>query len=124
MTGNVASEIDFDTLFASIDAMDAEGFVGFLAPDAVFRFGSAPQVEGRSAIRDAVGGFFQSIGGVHHELHRFVAGDDSIFCEGEVTYTRLDGSKVTLPFADVFETRDGLISLYRIYIDIAPLFAA
>jgi ketosteroid isomerase-like protein len=123
MTGNVAGEIDFDKLFASIDAMDAEGFVGFLAPDAVFRFGSAPPVGGRAAIREAVGGFFDSIGGLRHELHRFLAGDECVFCDGEVTYTRRDGSQVTLPFADVFESRDGLITLYGIYIDIAPLYA-
>ena len=123
MTGNVARDIDFDKLFASIDAMDTEGFVGFLSPEAVFRFGSAPPVAGRAAIAEAVGGFFDSISGIRHELHRFVAGDDFIFCDGEVTYTRRDGSRVTLPFADVFETHDGLISLYGIYIDIAPLYA-
>jgi limonene-1,2-epoxide hydrolase len=31
---------------------------------------------------------------------------------------------ITLPFCNVFETDDGLISLYRIYIDVAPLYAA
>ena len=28
-------------------------------------------------------------------------------CEGEVTYTRLDGSKVTVPFANVFVLKGG-----------------
>jgi len=44
-------------------------------------------------------------------------------CEGEVTYTRRDGTKVTVPFANVFELRGPLISIYRIYIDNSPLFA-
>jgi hypothetical protein len=45
-------------------------------------------------------------------------------CEGEVTYRRHDNSEITLPFADAFDLRGDLISGYRIYIDIAPLFAA
>jgi limonene-1,2-epoxide hydrolase len=54
---------------------------------------------------------------------RVVADDNTIVCEGEVTYTRHDGSKITLPFANVFEVKNELITLYRIYIDIGPLFA-
>jgi hypothetical protein len=38
-----------------------------------------------------------------------------------VTYTRRDGSLLTLPFANTFELRDGLIAIYRIYIDISAL---
>ena len=46
-----------------------------------------------------------------------------VACEGEVTYLRHDGSAVTVPFADVFELRGTLISIYRIYIDNSPLFS-
>ena len=40
-----------------------------------------------------------------------------------MTYTRLDGSEITLPFTDVFEYRDELIAHYKIYMDIGPLYA-
>lgn len=63
MTGRSFGGVDFGKLFVSIDAMDTEGFLGFIAPDGEFRFGAAP--------------------------------------------------------AD-----RGLISLYRVYIDIAPFYAA
>lgn len=115
--------VDFDKLFASIDKMDTESFVGFLTEDCTFRFGSAPAVSGHEAIAAAVGGFFQSIAGLSHDIQRVIAGDDSIAVEGNVTYTRHDGSQVTLPFCNIFEAESGLISVYRIYIDIAPLFA-
>jgi hypothetical protein len=49
-------------LFAAVDRRDAEAFVTFLTDDAVFRFGNAEGVAGRTAIREAVDGFFQSIG--------------------------------------------------------------
>jgi hypothetical protein len=40
-----------------------------------------------------------------------------------VTYTRLDGSTVTLPFVDVFHFRGSQIARYQIYMDVNPLFA-
>ena len=124
MTGRSFGGVDFGKLFVSIDAMDTEGFLGFIAPHGEFRFGSAPPVRGHESIREAVGGFFSSIAAVSHDLQRLVADGNTVVCEGEVTYTRHDSSAVMLPFCNVFETDGGLISLYRIYIDIAPLYAA
>lgn len=110
-------------LFDSIDAMDADRFVQFIAPDGVFRFGSAPAVTGRVAIREAVAGFFSSIAGLRHTLHRSLAQGETLVCEGEATYTRHDSSEITLPFANVFQLQDGVITHYKIYSDIGPLFA-
>lgn len=112
-----------EELFSAIDSNDAKRFVEFLTDDAVFRFGSAPAVHGRDAIEQAVSGFFSTISGCRHALHTSWTGPDSFACEGEVTYTRLDGSEVTLPFADIFDLRGEKISGYRIYVDVAPLFA-
>jgi ketosteroid isomerase-like protein len=112
-----------DALFDAIDSADAARFVEFLTEDALFRFGSAPPVHGRKAIREAVAGFFSSIAGSRHSLRHVWSGPGTLACDGEVTYRRLDGSEISLPFADAFEIRDDLISAYRIYIDIAPLYA-
>jgi limonene-1,2-epoxide hydrolase len=124
MTGSPHGGVDFGKLFVAIDAMDTEGFLGFIAPDAEFRFASAPPVHGHAAIRAAVDGFFSSISALSHDLRRAVADGDAVVCEGEVTYTRHDGSTIALPFCNVFEIDDGLISVYRIYIDVTPLYAA
>jgi len=112
-----------DGLFESIDAMDADQFVRFLTEDGQFRFGSAPAVRGRTAIREAVQAFFDSIAGLSHSVARVWRDDGSLACEGEVCYRRHDGSEVVVPFVDVFELQDDLISSYKIYIDIAPLYA-
>ena len=123
MTGSNIGDVNFEKLFASIDAMDTESFLSFIREDATFRFGSSPAVKGHAEIRAAVEGFFASFAALRHDLRRIVADGDAVVCEGEVTYTRHDGSSVTLPYVNVFEVDDGLISLYRVYIDIGPLFA-
>ncbi len=111
-------------LFGAVDARDAAAFAAFLAADGEFRFGNAPPVVGRDAVRDAVAGFFAAIGGCRHRLLRTWQSEGAVACEGEVTYTRRDGSQLTLPFANVFVLRGNEIASYRIYIDNAPLFAA
>ncbi|MEO1202484.1 MAG: nuclear transport factor 2 family protein, partial [Pseudomonadota bacterium] len=95
-------------LFDAIDSMDAANFVAYLTEDARFRFGSAPEAQGRAAIAEAVGGFFASIAGLKHHIDLFLVEGETIVCEGSVTYTRHDGSTITLPFADVFDMRGDL----------------
>ena len=116
-----AADVIFDKLFASIDAMDTESFLSFLSDNCTFRFGSSPPVTGHASIRSSIESFFSMFAALRHDLHRVVADDSAVVCEGEVTYTRHDGSQITLPFANVFEVDKGLISVYRIYIDIGPL---
>ena len=123
MTDATARGIDFKDLFASIDTMDTERFLSFIDPSATFRFGSSPPVTGHEAIRAAVEAFFASFAGLRHELQRIVSDTDGVVCEGEVIYTRHDGSIITLPFANVFEVDGGLISRYRVYIDFGPLYS-
>ena len=40
-----------------------------------------------------------------------------------VHYERLDGQRLSLPCANIFRLRDGLIADYRIFMDINPVFA-
>ncbi len=122
MTATDAKQARLGDLFAAIDAKDTERFLGFLTDEASFRFGSAQAVQGREAIHSAVGGFFSSITGLSHDLTRIVAEDDVVICEGEVAYTRHDASRITLPFINVFEFDGELISNYKIYMDVGPLY--
>jgi ketosteroid isomerase-like protein len=122
MTGDKTEGINFKKLFASIDTMDTEGFLGFIRDDATFRFGSSPAVAGREEIRAAVEDFFASFAALRHDLRQVIVEGDAVACEGEVTYTRHDGSMITLPFANVFTVDGEQISRYRVYIDIGPLF--
>ena len=123
MVANAIPDDFLDRLFRTIDSKDAEGFAAFLSDNGVFQFGNAPAVSGRDAVKDAVSGFFDTIEGLSHSVMHVWRDEASLACEGEVCYRRLDGSDVVIPFVDVFEFDESLISSYKIYIDIAPLYA-
>lgn len=123
MTEAGAASFDTGGVFAAIDRQDPAAFVGFLSDDAVFRFGSAPPVQGREEILAAVDGFFGTIGGLSHKVDNILVRGSTQVCEGEVTYTRLDGTQIRLPFTDIFEYDGELIAHYKIYMDISPLYA-
>jgi ketosteroid isomerase-like protein len=104
------------TLLAAIDAGDQGTADSLIADDVCFRFGSNPPVTskrefvaGRRALRGSILGF-------RHEIDT-----DAVVVAMNVTYTRRDGSEVTIPCCDTFRLRDGLIVDYRIYIDISPV---
>jgi limonene-1,2-epoxide hydrolase len=116
-------EASLDALFTSIDSKDVNGFLDFLTETASFRFGSSPAVRGHEAIAETVGAFLDSLGGLSHRLTAVATRGDTLFCEGETTYTRKDGREVVVPFADVFEYEGDKIAEYKIYADVSPLYA-
>lgn len=111
-------------LFATIDRMDAGGFVSFLSEEASFRFANAPVVYGKENIHSVISNFFSNIKGIRHTIEGAWEQGEVVICEGEVTYMRHDGQELTLPFVDIFRMSGTFIADYRIYMDISPLFAA
>lgn len=110
-------------LFQAIDGGDAAAFARHLDENAVFRFGNAPPVAGRAAIGGAVSAFFGAVRGLRHTLEEAWETADAVICRGTVTYTRHDGTTLTVPFANIFRMRGSLIGDYLIYADISALFA-
>ena len=108
-------------LFAAVDGRDADAFASFLADDVRFRFGNAPVVEGRQTVRDVVAGFFGSIEAVCHEVVETLHAGDTVVSRGQATYTRKDGSVLSVPFANVFKLAGGKIREYLIYVDASAL---
>jgi hypothetical protein len=112
-------------LFADIDSMKPEAFSAYLAPDVVMRFGNAPPLHGRDACHGTWAGFCELVDGVHHEVvNQWDVEDDTTVAETEVTYTRKDGRAVTVPVVTVYRVgSDDLITSYRVFLDLAPVFA-
>jgi ketosteroid isomerase-like protein len=110
-------------LFAAIDRKDSNEFASFLTDDASFQFGNAEPVRGKGAIGQAVAGFLDSIRALRHEVLESWQHADAVICRGQVTYTRHDGSQLTVPFADILRMRGGLVCDYLIYLDASRLYA-
>ena len=111
-----------ENLFKSIDTKNTQGFINFITDDCVFQFGNNPQVEGKPKIEKTIDWFFNSIYGISHELLKSWETDEALVCHGNVTYTRLDKSTLTVPFANILYLRDGLINKYLIYVDTSQLY--
>jgi ketosteroid isomerase-like protein len=112
-------------MFADLERMDAHAWASCLAPDVVLRVGNGDPVHGRDGCRDALLAFCARIGGLRHDLVEQWEHGAATIVEAAVTCTRLDGSEVTLPAVTIYRTEaNGLISDYRVYADVAPVFAA
>jgi ketosteroid isomerase-like protein len=114
---------DVARIFADIDSFDPDRFVANLTPDATFRFANADPAIGREAIRAAVAGFFSTISGLtHHILNTWEVGD-TVITQIDVEYLRQDGKTVVTPNADILVFDGDLVRDWRIYIDVAPVYA-
>ncbi len=108
-------------LFNAIDARDAQAFTSFLSPDVEFIFANAPALHGREQVQAAIAGFFASLASLQHEVSEFWQTGDNLIMHGKVTYTRLDGSQLCVPFANIFKLRGDLIGEYQIFGDFSAL---
>lgn len=112
------------SLFAAIDSKDAGLFAAHLADDVELQFGNIPVLKGRDPVREFVEKFFASIRSLRHDvLEHWAVGGDTIVCRGTVTYTRHDGSVLSVPFANIMTVAGGRATAYRVYADVSALYA-
>ena len=109
-------------LFQSIDDRDLDTFLSFLSDDVVFRFGNAEPAKGKETAGAVVGGFFDSIKALRHQVLETWEQPGAVICHGVVTYTRHDSSTLTVPFANVFKIDGDLIREYFIFVDVSELY--
>jgi hypothetical protein len=113
---------DILALFKAIDRFDTKAFVSYLDEEANFKFGNIPVVKGRNAIFEFVAGFFQAIRGIRHTNFEIWELEGIRFVNATVTYTRLDGSTLTVNFSNTFKLKGDRIKDYLIFIDNSELF--
>lgn len=110
-----------DELFDSIDAMDSDLFASFLSKDCRFQFGNMPEVTGVQNIKAFVAGFFDSIESLSHTIVNSWNIPGGAVFHGRVTYTRKDGSILTIPFANILKMNSSGITEYMIFADTSQL---
>ena len=110
-------------LFTSIDNKNTGRFLSFLSDDCSFRFGNIPSIQGSDAIGAFVGGFFESIDSLQHDIFDSWEIPGGTVCHGTVSYTRHDKSVLTVPFSNIFKTNNGKVQEYLIFADTSELYA-
>jgi uncharacterized protein (TIGR02246 family) len=111
-------------LFATVDTMDVAKIAALFAEDGRVVFGNGQPLVGIEAIRTGVTAFFATIAGQHHEVVTEWKVLDDTIVEFKVTYDRKDGQQVTIPCVTIFHTdAAGKIDDYRVYFDVAPIYA-
>jgi ketosteroid isomerase-like protein len=108
-------------LFRTIDNRDIRGFLEFLSPEVVFRFGNAEPVRGKRAVAETARGLFQALAAIHHEVLESWQAPGARICHGRVTYTRKDASTLSVPFANIFKMDAGRVREYLVYADVSAL---
>ncbi|HYM63346.1 MAG TPA: nuclear transport factor 2 family protein [Gaiellaceae bacterium] len=110
-------------VLADVDRMDAKAFASYLAEDCVLRYANADEVVGRDAIEEAIAGFFSTIKGLSHHIVEQWDVCDTTIAQLEATYTRMDDRRVMLPAVTIYRRGTDLIDEYRVYVDLAPVYA-
>jgi len=110
-------------VYEAVDSKDEQRLAHFLTENCTFVYANNDPVVGRANVAEASKKFLALIAGSKHQLLDVWALDDVIVSRLEVTYTRKDSSTLTVPAVTIWRMRDGQIDDYRIYIDVAPLFA-
>jgi hypothetical protein len=79
-------------------------------------------VVGRESIGAAVAGFFDAVAALAHTRGKHWSLPDTEIVTGEVCYTRLDSSTLTVPFCNLLTMRGDLIEDYRVFVDNSQLW--
>lgn len=114
----------YQAYLQSVDEQDANAFGSFLADDAMFPIGNQPPVQGKPAIVAGLKQFWTTYSGEEHILHTILGTDTCFALEATNVFNRLDGKQVALPAVAITERNEhGLVTSFRVFIDIAPLYA-
>lgn len=109
-------------LLTSVDEKNIEKFLSFLSDDCSFRFGNLPAVQGVDGISEFVGGFFDSIESLQHDISDIWIVPGGAVCHGIVSYTRHDKSVLSIPFSNVLKSDNGKVYEYLIFADTTQLY--
>ncbi|SMG23759.1 nuclear transport factor 2 family protein [Paraburkholderia susongensis] len=110
-------------VYEAVDSRDEQRLLPFLAENCAFIYANKEPVVGRANVAEASRNFMALIASIKHQLLDVWGFDNVIVSRLEVTYTRKDGSTLIVPAVTIWRMHARQIEDYRIYIDVAQLFA-
>ena len=114
-------------LYRAVDSTDEAGFADAFTEKGRLTWGNQDMIKGAEGIEEYIGTFFDSIDTLDHTFsgiwlsEGIEAADDILTLEADVTYTRRDGSRVTVPATTIIERDEEKAKAARIYVDLSPL---
>lgn len=102
---------------------DIAKIVDYFTDDIVYHNIPMEPVVGREAVRAFIEQFVGAFGNIDFQTKRQVSGGVVVMNE-RIDVFSINGAEVALPVMGVFEVRDGKISAWRDYFDMAPITAA
>lgn len=111
-------------VWARVDSFVVSRFAELFAENGTLVFGNGDTLTGPAEITAATEGFFSTIKGIHHSVKNEWQVGNTTIVELAVTYDRLDGGHATIPVVSIWDRGpDGLFTDYRIFFDVAPVYA-
>jgi SnoaL-like domain len=105
-----------ERLVAAFDALDVEGVMALVAPDAEMRTADGRRAEGRQAVRDLVGSFIADLRSTSHRITAEWHQDDVWIAEIDASYELRDWLRLSsLPRAFILEQGPDGIRKLRVY---------
>jgi ketosteroid isomerase-like protein len=108
----------------AIDTKDVEAYGKFLADNITVQFNNDEPMQGKQAVLQGLGYYWQSFDSVEHDLTNIYGTDHTYVLEALNHYVRKDEKKTTVKavaFTDLDER--GLAKSVRIYQDVSPVFS-
>ncbi len=110
--------------FRDVDSFDPDNVVQHYTEDGQFRFANQEPARGKTAIAQLLAEFYKNLQAMSHRNVGLWLGDNSAVFEAEVTFTRKDGSQLTLPAASIIRRRGELVFDFRMVMDVSPVLNA
>lgn len=115
MSENIRLIEDF---VAAFNAKDVEKIMGMWGPEPVYHNMPGPPVEGTEAVRNLIESFVNPAEKIDWEILNIAASGDTVLAE-RIDRFVLGGKDIALPCNGAFEIKDGKISVWRDYFDMA-----
>src|SRR5882762_6502081 len=107
ITQTPTAAIEFvSKVYEAIDSMDEQGFANCLTENCTFVYANSDPVVGRANAAAASQNFLKQLAGIKHHLLNVWAFEDVIVSQISVTYTRKDGSELTIAAASIWKLKD------------------
>lgn len=123
--GPASGEADWPgAFFRDADMLSLPLLMDWFAADIDLRIANMPPIIGRDGAHVAFAQFWDTLNGMSHRREQLVVEGNCAFQGSIVTYTRLDGARISVPVASHLRlTTEGRLDRLWIYIDLAPLYA-